>query len=191
VVVVITSIIVAVTVPRFSSTFSRVTLGGTARGLAGAMVYLRNAASKENRSYFLTIDFDEQKYGVQVIAEKAEEDETPYMSYAEPDMLDDGFYTKYSDAFVSETRLQKKIVFERATLEDGTPVFEGALRIEFRPDGTADEVVIYLMDPKERVYSVYLEGYNGQPRVYKYPFVPEPPPELIERERSRDERETL
>jgi len=76
-------------------------------------------------------------------------------------------------------------------LEDGTEAYEGAVRIEFRPDGTADEAVIYLTNPKGRLYSVYLEGYNGQPRVYKYAFVPEPPPELIERERSSGERDAL
>ena len=46
VVITIMGIIMAITLPRFSSTFSKATLGGTARGLAGTMAYLRNAAAK-------------------------------------------------------------------------------------------------------------------------------------------------
>jgi len=50
VVLTIMGIMMVVTVPRFSSSLSKATLGGAARGLAGTIVYLRNAAAKEGRS---------------------------------------------------------------------------------------------------------------------------------------------
>ncbi len=188
VVVVIIGIMMAVTAPRFSSTFSKATLGGTARALAGTMAYIRNAAAKEGRGYFLNIDLNKNEYWVTVFNEEADLSQT-YNQYW--DAPDEEIYKEVSDPFVSRKRLTKKIAFSRVILGDGTAVGDGAVRIEFRPDGTADETVIYLVNPQERVYTVYLEYYNGQASVYKYAFVPAPPPELIEREPPRRPSDAL
>ncbi len=179
VVLTIMGIMMVVTVPRFSSSLSKATLGGTARALAGTIVYLRNAAAKEGRSYFLNIDLNKNQYWVTIINEEADLSE---IDYQEPDVLDDEIYKEVSDAFVARTRLQKKVAFAQVMLEDGTKVSDGMVTIEFRPDGTADGAIIYLTNPKEKVRIVYLEHYNGQARVYtREKDLPEPPPVPTER----------
>ncbi len=188
VVVVIMGVMAAITLPRFSGTFSRVTLGGTARGLAGTMGYIRDAAARHGRTYFLNIDFDRKRYFVTHINEEIDLSEIPYL---ETDFLDEEIYTQYADMVVSERQLQKKISFWRVIFEDGTEAFEGVARIEFRPNGTADEAVIQITNPKERIYSVHLERYNGQATVYNYEYIPPPPPVLTERERPSDTRSAL
>lgn len=179
VVIAIMGIMMVVTLPRFSSSFSKATLGGTARGLAGTMAYVRNAAAKEGRSYFLNIDLDNEQYWVTVINEEAD---LTLIDLQESDVLDDELYTEVNDAFVARSRLQKKVAFAEVRLEDGRGVSDGVVTIEFRPDGTADEVAIFLTNPRGRKYIVYLERYNGQARVYKREKdLPEPLPELTER----------
>jgi prepilin-type N-terminal cleavage/methylation domain-containing protein len=178
VVIAIMGIMMAVTLPRFSSSLSKATLGGTARALAGTIAYLRNAAAKEGRSYFLNIDLNNHQYWVTIINEEAD---LTLIDLQESDVLDDEIYAEVSDAFVARTRLQKKVAFAQVMLEDGTRVSDGLVTIEFRPDGTADEVAIHLTNPKERFYTVYLERYNGQAKVYKGVFLPEPLPVLTER----------
>ncbi len=182
VVVVIMGVMMSITLPRFTSTFSRATLGGVARRLSGTMMYLRNAASKDGRSYFLNVDLDKEEYRVTVLRERADQLQTEYQDW---DALEDEAYIEYRDDFIGRTRLEKQIAFERVILEDGSEAFDGIVRIEFRPDGTADDTVIRLMSPNQRVYTIHLEHYNGQARVYKYAFLPEPPPELFEREPPR------
>ena len=193
VVVVIMGIVMAITLPRFTGTFSRATLGGAARGLAGTMVYIRDAAARHGRSYFLDIDLENNKYSVTYIDEEADWSE---IAYQESEFPDEEMYSQFSDSVVSETVLQKKVSFLEIMLADGTEVSEGVVRIEFRPDGTADEVVIHLTNPKEKVYSVYLEHYNGQPTVYRanspdQKFVPPYPPVLTERESPTELRDEL
>ncbi len=189
VVVAIMGVMMAISLPRFTSTFSKATLGGTARHLAGTMGYLRNAAASHARSYFLCLDLDNNQYGTRVMDEKAD---LSLIGYQEYDVLDDEIFTDYADEFVSKTKLEKKIAFARVMLGDGTEVFNGTVSMEFRPDGTADEATIYLTDPKQRVYIVYLEHYNGQARVYKREdLVPRPLFELTEREPPRRPRDAF
>jgi len=180
--------IVAITAPRLSSTFSKATLGGGARGLAGAMAYLRNAAAREGRSYFLTVDLDQEEYWAAVMNDDPDLIQTEYQ---DPDALDDAMYTEVTKGLVSRTRLRKAVAFSHVEFQDGGPVSDGTVRIEFRPDGTADEAVVCIAKPNGRAYTVYLEQYNGQATVYKGMFVPEPPPVLTERERPSDPRDAL
>jgi prepilin-type N-terminal cleavage/methylation domain-containing protein len=180
VVVTIMGIMMAITLPRFTSSFSRATLGAAARRLAGTMAYIRNAAAKEGRSYFLNIDLDNEEHWVSVINEEADLRDVDYDDVD----AEEEIFAEVTDPFIARTRLQKKVVFDRVLLEDETEFFDGVVRIEFHPDGTADGVVIYMTDPKERLYSLHLEHYNGQARVYKYAFVPEQPV-LTEREPTR------
>jgi len=187
VVVVIMGIVMAVTLPRFTSTFSKATLGGTARRLAGTMAYLRNAAARDGRSYFLNIDLDNHEYWVAVFNEEMDLSQIDF----EVEDTYEEMYTEFSDGFAARTRLQKKIEFAEVLLGDGEKIFDGILQIEFRPNGTTDEVVIHLTNPKERFYTVYLEGYNGQATAYKHVFVPEPLPVLDYREPLADPKDAL
>jgi len=189
VVVTIIGIMMAITAPRFSASLSKATLGGTARGLAGTIAYIRNAAAKEGRSYFLNIDLDKEEHWATVINDEADLSLVQYQGIDLPD--EELYFKEVSDGFISKKKLEKKIAFERILLPDGTDVSEGRVRIEFHPDGTTDEVVIYLTDSRERVYTVHLEHYNGQARVYRDTFVPEPPPALVEREPARSARGAL
>jgi len=178
VVVTIMGILMTITFPRFSSIFSKATLGGMARRLAGTMAYLRNAAAKEGRSFFLNLDLDNEEYRAKVINPEAAVSVIDYETAVD----DEYIYSDFKDAFVGRTRLPRKIYFSKVMLGDGSEVSDGMVMIEFRPDGTANEAAIYLTDPKGRVYTVYLEHYNGQARVYKRAFVPKAPPVLSERE---------
>ncbi len=189
VVVVIIGIMMAITAPRFSASLSKATLGGAARGLAGTIAYIRNAAARDGRSYFLNLDLDTKQYWVTIINDEAD---LSQVEYQQTESLDEELYFKeVTDDFLSKKKLEKKIAFEHIGLPDGTDVYDGRVRIEFHPDGTTDEVAIYLTDSRERVYTVYLEHYNGQARVYKYAFVPDPPPALVEREPPRSARGEL
>jgi len=188
VVITIMGIMTAITLPRFSSTFSKATLGGTARGLAGTMAYVRSAAAKDGRSYFLNIDLDNHEYWITYFNEEAD---LSQIEYEELDILDEEIYTELRDAFVARTKLQKKIEFAQVVLGDGEKISDGVVQIEFRPDGTADETVIHLMNPKERFYTVYLEHYNGQARAYRGVVGLEPLPELTEREPARSSSDAL
>ena len=188
VVITIMGIMMAVTLPRFSSTFSKATLGGTARGLAGTMAYVRSTAVKDGRSYFLNIDLDNHEYWITYFNEEAD---LSLIDYEELDILDEEIYTELRDTFVARTKLQKKIEFAQVVLGDGEGISDGVVQIEFRPDGTADETVIHLMNPKERFYTVYLEHYNAQARAYKGVVALEPLPELTEREPARRPSDAL
>jgi hypothetical protein len=181
-------IMVAVVAPRFTATFSKVTLGGTARQLAGAIAYVRNLAAKNNRSYFLTIDLDHDEYWVTYFEPPPE---LALMPYAELEYLEDEVYIPYTDDFVKTTRLQKKVSFARIILEDGVELYDGRARIAIRPNGTADETVIHLTNPSERFYTVHLERYNGQATVHKGAVIPPLPPELTEREPPRRAEDAL
>jgi prepilin-type N-terminal cleavage/methylation domain-containing protein len=207
VVVLIMGIMMAVTAPRFASSLSKATIGATARRLAGTIVYLRNAAAREGRSFFLNLDLDKNEHFVTVIKEKGELTELEYQEYQDLDFPEGEIYTEFSDDFVSRTRLQKKIAFAGVVLRDGTPIFDGSVSIELRPNGTADDgsaiyfgetnqmpyegTVIRLTDSREKVYTVYLQHYNGEATVYKYEYVPEPAPVLVEREPPRRPEDAL
>ena len=188
VVLTIMGIMMASVAPRFSAMFSRATLGGTARQLAGAMAYVRNLAAKDNRSYFLTIDLDHDEYEVTFFNPPPELAMAPY---EELEYLDEEVYVPYTDDFIKTTRLQKKVSFARVILEDGTELYDGSARIAFRPNGTADETVVHLTNPSEKFYTVHLERYNGQATVYKGVVVPALPPELTEREPPRRAEDAL
>jgi len=195
VVVAIIGIMTAIVAPRFSATFSRATLGGTARHLVGTMAYLRNVAAKEGRSYFLNIDLDKNKYSASYIKDDVD---LSQLGYEDFDFLTEEIFEPVNDAFVKPTRLKKKIVFARVILEDGTDVYEGIARIELRPDGTADETIIHLTkpnltNPKEKGYTVHLEHYNGQARVCRGHLDLEDLsiPVLTEREPSRRPEDAL
>jgi prepilin-type N-terminal cleavage/methylation domain-containing protein len=188
VVITIIGIMTMVVAPRFSATFSRVSLGGTARHLAGTMGYLRNLAAKDGRTYYLNINLDENEYLATYL--RADVD-VSQLDYDYLDFLDEEVYARVSDAFVRPTYLKRKIAFSRVILEDGTEAYQGVARIEFRPDGTADETVIHLTDSKERFYTVYLEGYNGEATVYRGVYIPPPPPELTAREPPKRAQDAL
>jgi prepilin-type N-terminal cleavage/methylation domain-containing protein len=182
VVIIIIGIMMSVTVPRFGSMFSKASLGAAARRLAGTMGYLRNAAAKEGRSYFLNIDLETHEFWVTVVSEGAD----PYLinqgGFVDPQDEELSGYEEVADPFLRRTRLEKQIAFERIVLPNGAEVVEGRFMIEFRPDGTADETLIYMRNPKGKIYTLHLEQYNGQARLYKFAYAPDPLPELTERE---------
>lgn len=188
VVLTIMGIMVAIVAPRFTATFSKVTLGGSARQLAGAISYVRNLAAKDNRSYFLTIDLDNDEYWVTYFDPPPE---LALMPYADLEYLEDEVYVPYKDDFIKTTRLEKKVSFARVILEDGMELYDGRARIAIRPNGTADETVIHLTNPSERFYTVHLERYNGQATVYRGAVIPPLPPELTEREPPRRAEDAL
>lgn len=173
VVLVIIMTVAAVGVPRLVSWVNEGNLGAASRRLAGTIRYVRNEAARRQKSFFLTIDIEENAYWIEVRRDPSEiEHRGYYTSWGDPE---DENFEPFEDEFVTRRELRRRIVFSQVNDET-----YGKFRIEFRADGTTQDVAIYLQSTEERVATVTLDADTGRVEIYDYLFEPEPKPTLYE-----------
>ena len=178
VVLVIIMTVAAVGVPRLVSWVNEGNLGAASRRLAGTIRYVRNEAARRQKSFFLTIDIEENAYWIEVRRDPSEiEHRGYYTSWGDPE---DENFEPFEDEFVTRRELRRRIVFDRVLYDDFDEQRYGKVRIEFRADGTTQDVAIYLQSTEERVATVTLDADTGRVEIYDYLFEPEPKPTLYE-----------
>ncbi len=180
VVILIILIIATMSVPRFIGFLSEANLGSTARRMAGVMAYIRYEASKNSRSYFLTLDLNKNEYYVSLRKEKSEIEESSF--YYTGQDAEAAFYKEYQDEFIKRTKLSKRIEFRNVIDAENMIIDSGVVRVEFRADGSSDSITIYFKNLKDEIYTVHLKSFTAKAEIYDYYFVPEQEPTPSERE---------
>jgi prepilin-type N-terminal cleavage/methylation domain-containing protein len=178
VVMVIILSVAAVGVPRLVSWVNDENLGAESRRLAGLIRYIRNEAARRQTRFYLTIDIEGNAYWVDARRDPSEiERPSYYVSWEDPEDLE---FEPYEDEYVTRRELRRRIVFDRVLSDDAQEEHYGKVRIEFRPDGTTEDVAIYLRNTQERVATLVLDGDTGAVEIFDYLFEPEPKPTLYE-----------
>lgn len=146
-VLLIMSVVFAITVPRFFDSTRR-QLEAEARHLAVTFRHLRNEAILNNRTYRLMYDLDQHRYWVE-----------------SADQTDDGAnFVRETGVLARGVALKEPIGFTDIVLPlTFGKLFEGVAYTDFYPDGSAELTVVHL-DNGEEVYTLRVEPLTG--RVY-------------------------
>jgi len=194
VVIALLSIMMGISVPRFTRMMAETNVGSTARRLAGEILYLRNLAAKDGRTYYINIDFAQNTYSVMIKKSLAdiEVPEEPGFSFADEyeRALEEAKYQKFSDEFVGMVKLKKKVAIIDVVLADGTVVdeeLEQPLKIAFYPDGTADKATVHFTNPHNDYYTVEIRPLTSRAYVFDYYAEPKEEIELEYEEEEEDD----
>jgi len=178
VVILIIMTVAAVGIPPLLSWLDEGNLGAESRRLAGAVRYVRHEAARRQKTFYLTLDLEHHAYWIETRRDPGEYEPLGYStSWSDPE---DERYEPYEDEFVTRQELRRRVVFDRVIRGDSTFERSGKVRIEFRPDGTAEGVSIYLRNTAQMEATVRLNGDTGRVEIYNYRIEPELRPELYE-----------
>jgi len=164
-------LVVGITVPRFARIVADNNVGSAARRFAGEVLYLRNLAAKNGRTFYINIDPPTNSYRVLVkkpLSEIEAPEDFDYLDYYEyQQAMEENKYKQYSDGFVGTTRLRGQVEFLDVMLADGTVVKEEPVKIAFYPDGKADKVAVHFTNSKNDFYTVEIRPFTARPKVFE------------------------
>jgi prepilin-type N-terminal cleavage/methylation domain-containing protein len=152
IVLVIVSLMLAVTIPTFGPLRMKGELRTSSRNLAALIHYARNAAIFGHHTIKLRIDVEQRKYRL--------------------DLMTDSIPASKRDAdkieMIEAVRdLPGKVYFDRIILYEATDkAKEGVVVLDFTPRGSVTPATIVLADPKGRRMTVDVFGTTGAVEVY-------------------------
>lgn len=141
-VTVIMLVIIGVSTPLFRKTYDNMQLDDVSRNVAKLMKYAHERAIIERLKYRIYFHLDSKQYQVEV----------------ERDPLNqEGVFQKVEGKFGRINRIPDELSIEASISE-----------IIFYPDGSADEVSLYLSNKSGRVYTLNTVGTRGHVEIFKY-----------------------
>ncbi len=165
IVLLIISIVIAMTAPRLIKSSSSLPLKTAAKKLGAALRYSRSQAintgstyntilnTKENKVIVLKVPAPPVPYPTETIAEMEEFQESTDISSPQSQKIE-----------IKEYALPDKVLFEQITISDIDSHEEeegGIYQISFSPDGGSRGGEIILSDKKERMYRITVNSITG------------------------------
>jgi len=197
VVLTLLTLVIGLSLPRFTRMLAETNVGSAARQFAGQVLYLRNLAAKNGKTFYVEFDFENSVYRV-VTRKPLTEVEMPedfeysddYEEYQRA--LEEAVYQEYSDDLITgKVNLRARVYIMDVVLGDGTTVTsteDEPLRLAFYPDGSSDKAAIHFTNPKNDIYTVEIRPLTARPLVFD--FYTEPAEEIVlEYEDELDEEE--
>ena len=140
-VVVIIGVLTSVSIPRFKKTYSSLRLNNTASDIVYFMRYARSRSVIERKQHKLQFDSLKTRYWLQRESEDAES----------------GKFERVPNKFGRV-----------ATVPDGILVECDADSIMFYPDGSIDNLALYITNENNNVYTILTNGRTGYVQMFDY-----------------------
>jgi len=144
IVIVIISVVVGVALPSSNWAFLRTQLSAIIRDITETFVYAHQCAVSEGVSYRVNFDLENQRY---------------WLSQGDKSLTSLEFRTLGSDVTITELILPQN---EKMNISQKY--------VTFRPNGTADECLLYLRDKKGNIYTIVTIKTTGQVKTFNYRY---------------------
>jgi len=139
IVVILLSVVSALSIPNFRNTYYNFLLSDTSHNLTYLMRYAQASAIAERANFRLNFDSEYNKYWLT----KSTEEEGDFVRIS----------GKFGKAF---------------DLSDNIAVKADSMTINFYPDGKIDRTSIYLSNVNDKFYTITTEGQSGYVQEYDY-----------------------
>ncbi|MCD6459239.1 prepilin-type N-terminal cleavage/methylation domain-containing protein [bacterium] len=153
-VILIISIIVAISTPKFRSTFQTIQFRNTVYNIVKLMNYARDRAIIERKPFRVRFFEDDSSFCLETVKEEEKEDKKRYYRRKrEPEFV------------VVHGNVGQKLFFPAEVTFDIDEPSRGE-SVTFYPDGQAQECVIYIEDSRDNVFTITTKGSVGFIKLY-------------------------
>lgn len=180
VIVTLLTLVVGLSLPKFTRMIADANVGSAARRFAGQVLYLRSLAAKHGRTFYIELDLENGSYRV-VTRKPLTEIELPadfdysadYEEYQRA--VEDAAYQEFSDDLIEKSDLRTRVEFLDVILADGiaiSAIQQDMVRIAFYPNGSADKAVVHFTNEKDDIYTVEIRPLTARALVFDYYIEP-------------------
>ena len=155
-VILVVSIVVAISTPRFRSTYQTIQFRNTVYNIVKLMNYARDRAIIERQPFRVHFSEDDGSFCLETIKVEEEEDKKKtsyYRRKREPEYV------------IVQGSVGQKIFFPAGITFDIDEPSRGET-VTFYPDGQVEECVIYIRDAGDNIFTITTKGSVGFVKLY-------------------------